>query len=681
MTLGFECYNIMSDPIYMQESINYEVAKVEHEDSMRILMQFFHEGFRVCNEMLDVYSNEYMMYAEAGVGDFLKNLAEKVKAIIKKIFEWLKNVVKVIGKIILAPFGVIFRKSSSNNSGGGGGGGGGTSSSDNKSDNKSKENSPSDRTYGSAGSVMGILSGIAEDFDFKYIKDTGFNTIFNPVDIIDEIIKMAENKSLLDSLKDKSIVKQYTDAVVEAAGDVDKAAMISGLKTKYTDMSNEIMKGVKYFGSSIYKVNQTNRSKSNTFFDFVKDVLYKVGIGDERILPNSILNEILKSTDLKKELLVLSKYENQVIDYTSEINMDIGETTSNASMISTNIENKQKVLNELLTGNTAIKFKTQSILSSFIEAYKQMPEGSDTEKKYKADKIKAMTELRTKIDSATTDDVVISVLKSALEVMKTEITPLKTTKKVAMQRSAGKNKLAADSTFSTVVKTGDVKEFKVLDNSHNIFNYSVKINSIKYIDVITNDGNMFSEQISTQATAIYEALSGVVKDFSKLKENNDTYTDTANKTKEVANAGIDVATPNTTGKPKIIPKSAAFDSVVVEMVKSTLNSLKEDITRLINETNDIEKHSRLVYLSIFQASVAKEAFILQQYFIQENIMAKAMFDIAGDIASRKSKVANEDSKDAKRKHDDLTDKEGQLATLEGLRKNLYSNVRKVLYGE
>ena len=227
----------------LHESITYGSMRNEISAFKHYITTHFNMLLQECDMVMDMYNDPYVLYGEANIGEFFKNLGTKIKAILNKIFEWLKNAIKIIGKILLAPFGVIFKSDGKKDTKGGGasGGGGGGSSASTSNSNSSNGSSTSSPI---SGGVTGILGGMGE-FDFHYIRDTGFNNLFPVVEVLRNMVDMAEKKSLLSRGDATAMIGEYTQVIGD---DVN----VGKLSTDYTSLKTITEEALNaYYGSII----------------------------------------------------------------------------------------------------------------------------------------------------------------------------------------------------------------------------------------------------------------------------------------------------------------------------------------------------------------------------------------------------------------------------------------------
>lgn len=697
----------------LHESITYGAMRNEISAFKHYITTHFNMLLQECDMVMDMYDDPYVLYGEANVGEFFKNLGTKIKAILNKIFEWLKNAIKIIGKILLAPFGVIF-KSDGKKDNKSGGASGGASSSDSNSNSSSSSNGSSTSSPISGG-ITGILGGMGE-FDFHYIKDTGFNNLFPVVEVLRNMVDMAEKKSLLSRGEATSMIGEYTK-VISADVDVEK------LSADYTNLKTITESALNTYYGSIITMMKTDRSKLKedalnanikTFRDLYEKPDNSIKGNDVkgvRSSLNTVFNVIGNDNKTKESLYLLMGDRN--IDYfhsgglekTGEditslielkafllnavIDAESAEGTANAN------DDKPKsytAIIDLIVGyytsiiaDNSGNDSANSVYQSFIEGAKKL---KDQAAAAKTNETAAINFLKDTIKLLEQTNISVSTIKAESSTVdkrgRKKIIESTTTERAS---SVAKNS-GSTSSFGVVGNEGEYKTFTVNELLYSSIGYKVNIATTTWKELIGDTNSLDNKKPGDKAVT---DIKGMMVKMSNVLETLTNQMSEINKKDEALakpETTVSFKTTTTDAEGKVVQntkQSPEFVKQVVEISRAALKSLKDDITTLINQFSDMEKHQRLCLYSLYLKNFAVLTFELQNYFIAENIMAEAIFKqrernntkrVAADID--KSEAAKKKNLNYDATRAEANDSDTALDNIEEKRSQFYAAVKKII---
>ena len=695
-TLTGEVFNILHDEEFFNESLIH-TGNVDSFDQIRKYMtRFFNEAISICDTMIEDNNNDFLFYSEAiDFKGFFSNLWEKIKSIVKKIYDWLKDVVKIIGKFIFSPFGAVFKSSKSKDEGNGGG-------ATTTSSSKSKDSKDGGTEEGGAkpavasGSIPGILEVFSGDnsLDMQTIPNNGgYNQLFDIAGLYKEIVSLGKSCTLGNNVDDTKLLKE-------------SGLDIASIKEQYDGLLSNLDQMASTFFKKLLTVNASNRGtlKASIIEQNIASIFE--GAGDAAMGGLSdVLGSALASAETKSSSAVIKSIMNSKADICTSSSYAASESGRVVSMLG---RKRTMLMGILSTDGTSIQDNALKLIAGIKKAYE-----GDTEKA-STDKVAELTTLENTIkgspdlksvqgaiekigsiileDQTTyTADKVSSINKKGKE-KTVEVTTGKGVG-VGVNRE-GKNKMGVIST------EGETRTFSIdKADLYGVIDYKVGIRTIpvgQYISALCKDGAAMPEgmdkftNIITGLSNTSKAISTFTNDVSKVKDEvnksiEGTTVDTGVATK-VTNTGAAGGTGTGTGAGteagNPTDKPAASDSpevvqqyraTIVDLVKKSLGSLKDDMTDFINQLKDIEKHNRVGWLSVIQLSYLKDIIQLQVYLLAENMLYRRVKDL--ETANQKTKKEDE----GKKVKDSVKETDKQLKKIDGTTNE--SGLRAKLYAK
>ena len=190
-------------------------------------------------------------------------------------------------------------------------------------------------------------------------------------------------------------------------------------------------------------------------------------------------------------------------------------------------------------------------------------------------------------------------------------------------------------------------------------------NTSKAISTFTNDVSKVKDEVnkSIEGTTVD---TGVATKVTNTGAAGGTGTGTGAGTE----AGNPTDKPAASDSPEVVQQ---YRATIVDLVKKSLGSLKDDMTDFINQLKDIEKHNRVGWLSVIQLSYLKDIIQLQVYLLAENMLYRRVKDL--ETANQKTKKEDE----GKKVKDSVKETDKQLKKIDGTTNE--SGLRAKLYAK
>jgi len=656
----------------LHESITYGSMRNEISAFKHYITTHFNMLLQECDMVMDMYDDPYVLYGEANIGEFFKNLGTKIKAILTKIFEWLKNAIKIIGKILLAPFGVIFKSDGKkDNTSGGTSNGGGASSSNSNSSNGSSTSSPT-----SGGNLASTISEMDGVFKYTYITDDGFKKVFPLARILSEIIDNGDKRNLF---KESSYIKQYTNKIGDDYN-------VADLKSTYESILGVITTQSDIFKASfidILKSTHKNNKDSviQSAIQKIKNMIKNKDVIKASDLIGAIFNIDAEGGNTKDELFLMMG-NNEQFSYALKSDAKLADVDSTIISI---LDFKYTLLTSLVYEiddvNMDISTKITNIINDLKESIKiviDKIEDGPIKEKYKMMDSKLAT---IKVDNSNVTNIINTLKDLSKYILAEDVVPNLSAKSkttgVALDDvdkkrvGSGRNNIQA-APFSSVTSDAEGSVFKVLNMLYGDIEYEVGIKHTTWEEAIKNRDTIIEHKLDLSKTIgdiveLIKKLNGVGSNVDsglngKGKFNNDVNT-------------------RDTGVSDDDKKNAQIQGAIVGVVRDALTSLKNDITTTINQVSDIEHHCRKSALSVVMAKQSIFAYEFQKAFVAENILYKAIFEQRNKNSEKIKNIDSDVNKDKKTKYNDKKDVsnlEDILVELENKRKSTYEALRRDL---
>lgn len=629
-----------------------EGTSFEIESIKRNMALVIDSGKKFIESMYSITDN-VVLYGEGAILDFFKNLGTKIKAILKKIFEWLKKVVSGIWKFLKAPFVLLFGhgKTSTNNNGGGGaptGNGDGAANNNGGTDNAGG----ADATQGApvVGSANGIFSCFDGLFNFKYIKDTGYASFPSLQSAFKEILADAKNGNLVgqDSPFD-AFLKDTVDSEVEARFlEIDRE-FVGNLRSRITLFKNTFLSMLKANRDTFETVYEGIAAKLeskdvsgddemlSTLFAKVKDMKNDtLGARPNSNGRNNIDNTLAKlSDDKKRSFGILSKYFNSPISYA----VGAPTLTINEDRYS-GIEHRFDLLSGLV-GTTGLIVSPSGVKSCIGILYRTLSEfAHETGNTSLTQKLSTVSEQsRNNSNSGPLNDTemprLLKDLQTLVDIYNNEslldIRGGRGNRNNNNMTKGGTDNFSRFTNGTFTIDRGD---------TYGSIQYSVKINTISIKELIDKGQTVYGQLVNM---AGYGNLSKTLSDTAKVLDDDIGSIDRKINEIETTTAQVE-AEPTPQQQNPNAQSTLSFAKSVAELTKKQLQLLKEEAISMIDQLLDVEKHTRLSYISKMYCFAFIELAALQREFAIENAFYRALVKVANDDnrENNKAKKANDD---------------------------------------